>query len=56
MAGNMRKIAVAILSAVLIAFLAGCASNEQKAEKAVYYTLESVLTIKDPARPLSAKL
>ena len=52
----MKKIVLIIFSVVLIALLAGCVSNEQKADKAVYYTLWSVLTLKDPARPLSTSI
>lgn len=52
----MKKIVLIILSVVLVTLLAGCLSNEQKADKAVYYTLWSVLTLKDPARPLSTRI
>lgn len=52
----MKKIVLAILIVVLAAFLAGCASNEKKADQVVFETLGSVLTIKDPARPLNTKI
>jgi hypothetical protein len=50
----MKRIWLAVLPIVLVALLAGCSSDEQKAEKVVYNTLGMVLTMKD--RPLSNKI
>ncbi len=50
----MRKIALSVLSLTVIILLASCSSNEQNADKVVFKTLGSVLTIKD--RPLSNRI
>ena len=51
---SMKKIWLTVLPVVFFALLAGCSSDEQKAEKVVFNTLGSVLTVKD--RPLSNKI
>ena len=50
----MRKIVLIVLSVGVIMLLAGCSSNEQKADSVVFKTLGSVLTIKD--RPLANRI
>ena len=51
---GIKKIWLVVLPVVLIALLAGCSHEEQKAEKVVFDTLGSVLTLRD--RPLSSKI
>ena len=51
---STKKIWFMVFPLVLITLLAGCASEEQKAERVVFNTLGSVLTIND--RPLSNQI
>lgn len=50
----MKKVWLAVFPIVLIVLLAGCSSDEKKAEKVVFDTLGAVLMVKD--RPLSNKI
>ena len=50
----MKKIYLATFTLFLFALLAGCSSEEQKAEKVVFSTLGRVLRIND--RPLSNQI
>jgi hypothetical protein len=51
---TMKRTVLAVFILLLIAVFAGCASEEQQAEKVVYNTLGTVLTLRD--RPLSTKI
>ncbi len=51
---TMKKTVLAIFTLLLVAVFAGCASEQQQAEKVVFNTLGTVLTLRD--RPLYTKI